>query len=128
MQKKNLVFLIILFIQSISFSFAQVTTVTISGNVKNQADKTAIYYADVVVKNDIDKSFVAGTVTNEEGRFSIENIEPGNYHLVISLMDFETKEQPLFIGSLSAFLDIPVIELIEQSTVLQGVTIIYGKS
>lgn len=123
MQKKNLIFLIIIFMQSISFSFAQVTTVTISGNVKNHTDKTAISYANVVVKNDMDKSFVAGTVTNEEGRFSIENINPGNYHLEISLLDFETKEQRLFIGGLSAFLDIPVIELIEQSTVLQGITI-----
>lgn len=123
MQKKNLIFLIIIFMQSISFSFAQVTTVTISGNVKNHTDKTAISYANVVVKNDMDKSFVAGTVTNEEGRFSIENIKPGNYHLEISLLDFETKEQRLFIGGLSAFLDIPVIELIEQSTVLQGITI-----
>ena len=38
-------------------------------------------------------------------------------------MGFVSKEQSLFVGSLSAFLDIPVIELEEASTVLEGVTI-----
>ncbi|MDP3470092.1 MAG: TonB-dependent receptor, partial [Daejeonella sp.] len=46
-----------------------------------------------------------------------------NYRFEISYMGYDSKEQPLFIGSLSAFLDIPAIELDEKSTVLEGVTI-----
>lgn len=76
-----------------------------------------------MIKNEKDSAFVAGTVTNEEGRSSVENIKPGNYLLSVSFTGFETKQQPLFTGSLSAFLDTPVIELAEQSTVLKGVTI-----
>ena len=90
---------------------------------KNKADKSAVPYVNVVVKTEKDSAFVAGTVTNDEGRFSIANVKPGNYRLQISFMGFENREQPLFVGSLSAFLDIPVIELEETSTVLEGVTI-----
>lgn len=99
------------------------SSVTISGIVKNKADKSAVPYVNVVVKTEKDSAFVAGTVTNDEGRFSIANVKPGNYRLQISFMGFENREQPLFVGSLSAFLDIPVIELEETSTVLEGVTI-----
>ncbi len=104
-------------------SFAQVSSVTISGIVKNNTDKSAIPYANVVVKTEKDSVFVAGTVTNDEGRFSIANVKPGNYRLEVSFMGFEDRGQPLFVGSLSEFLDIPVIELDEQSTVLEGVVI-----
>lgn len=102
---------------------AQVTTVTVSGMIKNETNKLAIPYANVVVKKEKDNVFVAGTVTNEEGRFSISGIKPGNYSLQISFMGFENKDQPLFVGSLSAFLDIPVIGLKENVTVLDAVTI-----
>jgi len=106
-----------------SVTYAQVASVTISGIVKHKGDKSAVPYVNVVVKNEKDRAFVAGTVTNDEGRFSIANIKPGNYRLGFSFMGFENKEQPLFVGSLSAFLDIPVIELEEQLTVLEGVVI-----
>lgn len=116
-------FLVLVSIIAASVAKAQVSSVTISGMVKNKTDKSAIPYVNVVVKNEKDSVFVAGTVTNDEGRFSIANMKPGNYRLDVSFMGFENKEQPLFVGSLSAFLDIPIIELEEASTVLEGVTI-----
>lgn len=102
---------------------AQVSYITISGIVKKKADKSAISYANVVVKTEKDSAFLAGTVTNEEGRFSISNVKPGNYRLEVSYMGFEEKKLPLYVGSLSKFLDIAVIELEEASTFLKGVTI-----
>jgi outer membrane receptor protein involved in Fe transport len=122
MNKIRLFFVLISIIAA-SVANAQVSSVTISGMVKNKADKSAIPYVNVVVKNEKDNVFIAGTVTNDEGRFSIANIKPGNYRLEFSFMGFKNKEQPLFVGSLSAFLDIPIIELEEASTVLEGVTI-----
>ena len=104
-------FFVLISIMAASAAKAQVSSVTVSGIVKNKADKSAIPYVNVVVKNEKDSAFVAGTVTNDEGRFSIAGIKPGNYRLDVSFMGFESKEQPLFVGSLSAFLDIPVIEL-----------------
>lgn len=116
-------FFVIILIAVTSVADAQVTSVTVSGIIKNEMNKLAIPYANVVVKKEKDNVFVAGTVTNEEGRFSISGIQPGNYSLQISFMGFENKDQPLFVGSLSAFLDIPVIGLKENATVLDAVTI-----
>ncbi|MBZ4192426.1 TonB-dependent receptor domain-containing protein [Niabella beijingensis] len=114
------------FFLSMMFSestFAQVNAVTISGAVKNKTDKSSMPYVNVVIKDSKDSSFVSGTVTNDEGRFSIENIKPGNYILEMSFAGFETIEQPLFIGSLSEFLDVPVVELEQKVTALEGVTV-----
>ena len=114
-------FLISMMISSIAFS--QISSVTISGMIRNKTDKIAMPYVNVVVKNEKDKSFVSGTITHTEGRFSIENIKPGNYLIEVSFMGFKSTTQPLFIGSLSAFLDIPVMELEEEATALAGITI-----
>ncbi len=116
-------FFVLISILAASVANAQGSSVTISGIVKNKVDKSTVPYVNVVVKTEKDSAFMAGTVTNDEGRFSIAGIKPGNYRLNVSFMGFESKEQPLFVGSLSEFLDIPVIELDEQSTVLEGVTI-----
>lgn len=104
-------------------SFAQTAFVTLSGMVKDNRTKTSIPYVNVVVKNEKDSAFVSGTVTGEDGRFTLEKIKPGSYFLEISFMGYETKLQPLFIGSLSSFLEIPVIELVEKSIELQGVVV-----
>lgn len=116
-------FLVLMFTMLALAASAQVSFVTISGLVKSKVDQSAIPYVNIVVKNEQDSTFVAGTVTNDEGRFSIANIKPGNYRLDISFMGFEPREQALFVGSLSAFLDVPFIELEESSTVLQDVTV-----
>ncbi|KFF22377.1 TonB-dependent receptor [Chryseobacterium sp. JM1] len=92
-------------------SFAQVAGVTISGIVKDKTNKSALTYVNILAKTEKDTAFVAGTITNEEGRFSLANIKPGNYKLEISLSGYHTQTQPLFIGSLSEFLEIPPIEL-----------------
>lgn len=92
-------------------SFAQVAGVTISGIVKDKTNKSALTYVNILAKTEKDTAFVAGTITNEEGRFSLANIKPGNYKLEISLSGYHPQTQPLFIGSLSEFLEIPPIEL-----------------
>lgn len=117
-------FLLSLFILLfINISYAQISAVTISGIVKSHSTKTVLPYVNVVVKNEKDGAFVAGTVTNEEGRFSIATIKSGNYRLEFSFVGFKNKDQSLFVGNLSSFLDIPIIELEEQYTILGGVIV-----
>lgn len=104
-------------------SFAQVASVTVSGAVRGRSDRSALPYVNIVLKTVKDSAFVAGTVTNEEGRFSMTGIAPGNYSLQASFIGYETHSQPLFVGSLSEFLDIPALELQENTTLLQAVVI-----
>ncbi len=97
--------------------------VTVSGEVKNSIGKTSLAFASVVVKNNRDSVFIMGTVTNETGRFSLSNVKPGNYLLEISLIGFEPVWQPLFVGSLSNFLDLAIIELKVAPSSLAAVTV-----
>jgi len=121
MTKIKLIFILLISLSS-SVVYAQ-NTVTISGIVKNKTNKSVVSYANIVVTTEKDSAFVSGTVTNNDGRFSLAGIKPGNYWLNISFVGFESKKQPLFVGSLSDFLEIPAIELKENANVLEGVTI-----
>jgi len=109
-------------LSSLSLS-GQVKSVTVSGTVRAHADKSVVPYANIVLKTAKDSVFVAGTVTNGEGRFTLANISPGNYSLQASFTGYETRSQHLFVGSLSAFLDIPALEMEESTTALAAVVI-----
>lgn len=102
---------------------AQSATVIISGVVKDKTARTPMPYVNVVLKTEKDSVFIAGTVTNEEGRFSLQQIKPGNYSLELSFIGYKTLKQSLFVGSLSEFLEVPSIELSEDNSILEEVTI-----
>lgn len=108
-------------------SVAKVAGVTVSGIVKNKNSKEVLAFVSVVVKAGKDTSFVTGTVTNEAGRFTLQNINAGNYVLEISRVGFETKLEPLYVGSLSNFLDIATIELQESAEALSAVTVVANR-
>lgn len=111
---KNLFFLVLL--MTMSFFKSQFSNVTISGMVKNQSDQKNLPYVNIILKKSNDEAFVAGTITNEEGRFSLEGVKPDNYYLEISISGFTAKKQNLFVGSLSEFIEIPIIELENSSS------------
>ena len=98
-----------------SIAYAQVAGITISGLIKNKTNKLVLSYVNVLARTEKDTAFVAGTITNEEGRFSLSGIKPGNYQLEFSLSGFRKQRQPLFVGSLSEFLEIPPIELEQEA-------------
>jgi outer membrane receptor protein involved in Fe transport len=90
---------------------------TVSGIVKDAKSKTALPFVNVVLKKEKDSNFVSGTITNEEGRFTITSIKIGNYFLEISGVGLTTKQLPVFIGNLTTFLDVKTIEVEPKSTV-----------
>lgn len=123
---KALYFLIL----QLSFCFisnAQ-TSVTISGLVKDKNSKAALPFVNVVLKTEKDSSFVSGTVTNEEGRFSLSKIKSGNYYLEVSYIGYKTTKQSLFVGNITEYLDLKNIELEEKSTSLQEVVVTAKKT
>ena len=117
-----------LFTQLFIFSilYAQ-TNVTVSGTIKDKNTKSVLPFVNVVLKAEKDSSFVSGTVTNEEGRFSLSKVKSGNYFLEVSYIGYTRKRQSLFVGNLTEFLDIKSIELEEKSSSLQEL-VIKGKT
>lgn len=104
-------------------AFSQVASVTLSGMVKDRISKTPLPYVSVVVKTEQDSVFVTGTISNDEGRFSLTGIKPGNYVLDVSFIGYKASKQPLYVGSLSPFLDLAIVELEENTQALEEVNI-----
>ncbi len=106
-----------------NFAAAQQRSVTVSGLLKDKLSKTILPYVNVVLKNGKDSLFAAGTITSEDGRFTLPNIKPGSYFLQFSYTGYLTRLQSLFVGSLSDFLDLPVIELELENNNLNNVVV-----
>ena len=104
-------------------SFGQNKGITLSGLIKDQADLSVLSYVNIVLKTEKDSAFVTGTVSNEEGRFTLSNIKPNNYYFEISFIGYVTKIQSIYVGSLSEFLDVATIELNEDIKTLDEVVI-----
>lgn len=97
--------------------------VTLSGIVKSESDKTAVPFANVIVKTEKDSLFVLGTITNEEGRFSLAGVKPGNYTLHVSCIGYLTQRVPVYVGSLSDYLDLKTVELKENQQMLSEIVV-----
>ena len=103
-------------------SFGQQKVVTVSGKVSEKTNHTFLSYVTIVVRAENDSTFVSGTVSNEEGRFSL-SIKPGNYYLEFSFVGYITSRQSLYVGTLTDFLDIATIELTEDTKMLNEVIV-----
>ncbi|PTM08352.1 MAG: TonB-dependent receptor [Bacteroidetes bacterium] len=97
--------------------------ITVSGIVKEKESQLSIPYATVLLKKEKDSVFVTGTATNEEGRFTLDNIASGTYTLEVSAIGYNTNVQSLFVGTLSKYLDVQTIKLTENVTALDEVLI-----
>ncbi|MBG6188634.1 MULTISPECIES: outer membrane beta-barrel protein [Flavobacterium] len=123
MRIKN-VLLVTMLLLSVANLRAQNKSVTVSGNTKDKTTKLALPFVNVALKTSKDATLIAGTITNEEGRFSLANIKSGNYILEFSFIGFKIKTQSVYVGSLSEFLDQGTIELEEDATTLQEVVVV----
>lgn len=103
--------------------FAQESSITLSGLLKDKGANAPLSYVSIVIKTEKDSVFVTGTISNDEGRFNISGIKPGNYILAASLIGYTTKVQPLYVGSLSPYIDLGTIELDENISTLQEVEV-----
>jgi outer membrane receptor protein involved in Fe transport len=92
-------------------SFTQSKTVSISGQLKNSKTEEVIPFAKIVLSNSIDKSFAAGTISQDNGEFVFEKVTPGNYYLQISTYGYQPLYKTQFVGDLSPFIDLSVIQL-----------------
>lgn len=104
------------------YSFSQSIQVTVSGIIRDEQD-LPLSYVNISLKKSIDSSFITGTITNEQGRFSINQINTGDYILELSYSGYQKKYLPLVVGRLSAYLDLGVIKLSQDSGQLSEVTI-----
>ncbi len=114
---------IVLFSLTAIIGLAQPKQVTVSGLVRGKASQEPVGYVNVVLFSEKDSTFIVGTVSAENGRFSIAGVSPGNYFLELSFVGYVTKRQSLYVGTLSDFLDLGTLEVEEDSRVLAEVVV-----
>ncbi len=104
-------------------ALSQVKNVTLSGTVKSKVSKANLSYVNVILKSEKDSSFVSGTVTTHEGRYTLTNVRPGNYFLETSFVGYQTSVTPIVVGKLSEYLDLGELHLEENLTSLKEIVV-----
>ncbi|MEZ5016072.1 MAG: outer membrane beta-barrel family protein [Flavipsychrobacter sp.] len=120
---KQFIITVLLSIVSI-YTYAQTGDITVSGQIKEQKTDAVVSYSNVILKTEKDSAFVAGALTDEEGRFSLNNIQSGEYFIEVKYLGFIPKKTPLLVGRLSKYLDAGTIYLTENQQALDEVVII----
>jgi len=120
--KKQIFFFILTVILQVTV-FAQNAGVTVSGVIRDKANREILPYATVTLKTETNSVFITGTVTGDGGRFTLSNVQTGNYIAEFSYVGYLTVKQEFYVGSLSRFLDMGVIELAEDANTLGEVVI-----
>jgi len=91
---------------------------TISGKVVRNDSKSSIAGANVFLSN---SSY--GTATNSDGTFTLNNVRPGQYTLVVSHLGYSDYIETILVAKEAIRLN---IELAPKSIILRGVTITTG--
>ena len=102
---------------------AQVSKVTLSGQVTSLAGRQALPFVNIVLKTEKDSAFVTGTITNELGRFSLQDVKSGNYRIECVSLGYKALQKPITVGTLSPFLDLGELRMADDPRNLQEVTI-----
>ncbi|HEY4197976.1 MAG TPA: carboxypeptidase-like regulatory domain-containing protein, partial [Mucilaginibacter sp.] len=112
----NRLFIFLLFLSPLG-CLAQIN---ISGRVLNGKDKTPVADASVFLSN-----ATIGGNTNKTGIFKLNNVKPGKYELIVSIVGFEVSNTPITVENKNT--ELPDILLIPKSIALKEVTIKYHK-
>lgn len=108
---------------TISRISAQGNLVTLSGVIKSKEDKSNLAFVNVLLIKVKDSAFVSGTFTNDDGRYTLAGVKPGNYLINYSFIGFQSLTQSIYVGSLSEYLDLAVTELEMKDQSLTEITI-----
>ncbi len=102
---------------------AQKSSVNVSGTIKDKVSNETLPFVNVVLKKSADSSFVSGTISNDNGLFTILDAKPGDYLLEVTYIGYRKYSSPLFIGSNSEFIDLGSILLEEDVQQLNEVVV-----
>ncbi|MCS7052684.1 MAG: TonB-dependent receptor [Ignavibacterium sp.] len=101
---------------------------TISGQVIDAQTKQKIEYCNVVLLRFRDSSMVSGTITDKEGKFKLENVQPGFYKLRASYIGYETRTlDSVRLTPQRLNLDLGTIALDEKTIDLSNVVVVGEK-
>ncbi len=81
---------------------------SISGVVRD-INSNPISYANVVISNSTDSSLIRGTISDEDGFFEIDYLQPDDYILKTSFLGFKTQNESISLNK-NTVLNIILVE------------------
>jgi len=90
--------------------------IKITGRIINADDKKPISNVSVFLNNAI-----VGDKTADDGSYTLSNVKPGQYDLIVTILGFETHSQPLSVDSHHIVL--PKISISPKTILLQEVAV-----
>lgn len=96
----------------------------IKGTVRDAIQLKSIEYANISLYQTKDSTLVSGTITNGSGNFELEQIQEGEYYLLVDFIGFRQRIVPdLIINHKTRVIDIGEIQLEQASYKLDEVTV-----
>lgn len=114
----RLLFIILTVLCNINIAYAQ----TITGQVMDEGH-TPVEYTNVLLLNAKDSTFVTGCITNEEGKFNLENAEQKGTLLKLSCIGYED----LYLTISETTADVGILTFKTKSTMLNNVIVTASK-
>lgn len=78
-------------------ALAQQPGASLSGTVQDEKFKTPLEFASVQLLSVRDSSAIKAIVTDKKGKFSIENVNKGNYILLCTFMGYNKIKIPITV-------------------------------
>lgn len=104
---------------------AQETTVTLSGSVLDATTREALPYLTIMLQTATDSVLKGGTISDDEGRWVLSGITPGNYVLKVAGLGYAPLRKPIHVGSLSAYLDLGTLPMASAAQNLAEVEVVH---
>jgi len=100
MKTRTVIILVFLFYSFPFITFSEVVDSPLPGNclqgiVIDQSSGVPMEYASVALYRKADSSLVSGTITNTEGKFTLDKIDAGDYYLMASFVGYKSTNMPL---------------------------------
>jgi outer membrane receptor protein involved in Fe transport len=115
--KTQLTFLFVL------VSLAAISQTTLSARILSMDDHQPLYNATIAVTKTGTGELVTGTISDDQGRFSIANLAPGEYDVSISFIGYESVRRSVLAGTLNKALDLGNIFLNSSSVEIGAVDV-----
>jgi hypothetical protein len=94
--------------------------IELKGAVRDAGNNEALAFVNVVLQTP-DSAFVTGTTSDDDGKFVLPNLNPGDYRLAVSYIGYVT--QYIALEGLKAGVTLPEILMEEESVGLDAVTV-----
>jgi hypothetical protein len=117
---RTVLFLTLVFIQSNGFSQKNGS---VKGVIMDTISRQPVAAATITVLQQKDSSLVTFTMANSVGVFSLTNIEPGDYRLLITHANYHNSNKYFSINDSSKHVDLGEVVLNDKNKVLEEVVI-----